>query len=332
VELATVAATRVEDSVEVVGSLAAKFQSDVKSEYSGIVTEVYVTAWTSVRKGARLARLDPREVTTALDGARAALLQSEVAERRALREFERAGNLKEYGLVTQQQLDDARTAREAAEAATTLARAQVRAVQTRLEKTIVRAPMSGIVSFRGISVGDRVENMGSGQPMFTIVDPRLMEASLTVPSAHLGVLTPGQQLAFTVDGLEGRTFTGQIKFINPTVDPVTRAGTVQVDVANPEGVLRGGQFLRGRIVTCAREAVPHVPRSALLAWDVETQAADVFVVDGDRARRRRIGTGRVSGDLVEVTGGLAPGARVVSRGGFNLRDGDRITLPGREGD
>lgn len=331
VELAPAQPSSVVDAVDVVGSLAPKFETHIKSEYSGIVTEVYVTAWVKVRAGARLARLDGREVSTALEGVRAALLQADVAERRALREYERAGSLKEYGLVTQQQLDDARSAREAAEAATAAARAQLRAVETRLDKLLIRAPMDGVVAYRGVNVGDRVENMGSSNPMFTIVDPRVMQATVSVPSTHLAVLQVGQRLEFTIDGLPERTFAGTVKFINPSVDGVTRAATVQVDVENAGGELKGGQFLRGRIITAVRNDVLQVPRSALLDWDVEHHTAAVFVVEQDRAVRRPVRTGRAAGEQVEIAAGLEPGRQVVARGAFNLKDGDRISAAAARG-
>jgi RND family efflux transporter MFP subunit len=326
VELATVAASDLTDAIEVVGSLAPKFEADVKSEYSGIVAGVYVTEWVRVRKGAPLARLDDTEVATALEAVKAAVLQATVNETRAVRELERAASLQEYGLATRQQLDDARTAREAAAAATAAARAQLKAVETRLAKTLIRSPLDGVVSFRGVNVGDRVENMGSSTPMFTIVDPRLLQATVSVPSTHLAALALGQAFEFTVDGLPGRRFAGRVDVINPTVDPVTRAARVIADVPNPDGVLKGGLFVRGRIVTGTRAGVLRVPRAALVNWDVGRGTADVFVAVGDAASRRQVTTGAAAGDVVEIGEGLAPGDRIVTRGAFSVRDGDTLTV------
>jgi RND family efflux transporter MFP subunit len=324
VEMARAEMSDITDAVDVVGSLAPKFQAEVKSEYSGIVTRVHVTEWVRVGKGAPLARLDSREVTTALEAARAALLQAQVNETRAVRELERARNLKEYGLVTQQGLDDAASAREAAAAATAAARAQVEAVQTRLEKTTIRAPFDGVVAFRGVNVGDRVENMGGNQPMFRIVDPRVLELTVTLPSGRLSAVRVGQPLEFAVDVMPGRTFAGKVHFINPTVDAVSRSGRVVADVPNPTGELRGGLFVKGRIVTGRRSGVLLVPRAALAAWNVEGGSGAVFVVQGDVARRRSVRTGVVAGDEVEILDGLAANEEVVTRGGFNLQDGDRV--------
>lgn len=326
VEVTAVATADLADDVEVVGSLAPKFEADVKSEYSGIVTEVYVTEWVRVRKGTPLARLDSREVTTALEASRASLLQAQVNATRATRELERAGSLQQYGLVTAQQLDDARSAREAAEAATAAARAQVSAVETRLTKTLITAPLEGVVAYRGVSVGDRVENMGSSEPMFRIVDTDRLEVTMQVPTAALAVVKVGQPIEFHVDAVPGRTFTGAVSHINPTVDPVSRAARVEADVPNGDGLLRSGLFVKGRIVTGRRAQVVQVPRASLLNWNVDQRSADVFVLSGETVARRRITTGRDDGAAIEVTSGVTAGDRVVSRGAFNLRDGDRVRV------
>jgi len=114
VEVARITSENITDGIDVVGSLSSKFGADVKSEYTGIVTEVFVTEWVKVKKGDPLARLDTREIDVVLQKAKAAvevakanLLQAEVATNRVDREYERASKLKEFGLITQQNLDDA---------------------------------------------------------------------------------------------------------------------------------------------------------------------------------------------------------------------------------
>jgi multidrug efflux pump subunit AcrA (membrane-fusion protein) len=69
-----------------------------------------------------------------------------------------------------------------------------------------------------------------------------------------------------------------------------------------------------------------VPRVALLSWDVAGNKGDLFVVKGEIANRRTVQTGSVLGEFVEVTSGLSPGEPVVVRGGFNLKDGDRVNV------
>jgi len=331
VEIAEVERADLTDTIDLVGALAPKRVAELKSEYSGTVAAVYVTEWVAVKDGQPLARLDTREAEATRWAARAALLQAQVAETRAARELERAHKLKEVGLMTQQGLEDAQSAHEAATAVTAAARAQVTAAETRWAKAVIRAPFEGVVAFRGVNVGDRVESMGSGAAMFRIVDDRLLELTMTVPSVKLAEVRIGQPVEFTVDALPGRTFPGQVMHINPSVDTLSRAGKVVADVPNEDGRLKGGLFAKARIQTATRAGVLQVPRAALQAWDTTSRAAEVFVIAKDAAEHRAIRTGAVHGDTVEVKEGLSPGEWVATRGAFNLRHGDRVKTVLRNG-
>jgi RND family efflux transporter MFP subunit len=312
--------------LDVVGSLAPKISARIKSEYSGIVAAVHVTEWVAVRKGQPLAALDDREPQAFAESARAALLQAEVAARRATRERERAERLREFGLMTQQGLEDARTAEAASQAVMSVALANRTNALTRVAKTVIRAPFDGIVAFRGVNVGDRVENMGSGDAMFEIVDDRVLELTMPVPSTRLADIHVGQAIEFSVDSAPDRLFQGRMTHLNPSVDRLSRAARVVADVPNEDGLLKGGLFVKARIVTRTRPQVLQIPRAALQGWDLATGQADVFVIEGGFARRRTIRTGIVTLDRAEVASGLAPGDRVATRGAFNLRPDDRVTI------
>jgi membrane fusion protein, multidrug efflux system len=332
VTVAPVVAGDLTEAVQVVGSLAPKFEADVKSEVSGIVAEVYVTEWVPVRKGARLARLDTRETEAGIDALKAVEAQARVAQARAQREYDRALLLKENGLITTQGLDDAKSAVEAAEAAADAARAQVRAGETRLAKAYISSPLDGVVALRGVNPGDRVENMGGNGPMFRIVDNRLLDLTVKVPTSYLSGLRIGQQLEFTTDAVPGRTFAGKVMFINPAVDEASRSAGVVAEVPNSDGALKGGLFVKGRIIVAVRSGVLQVPREALVNWNVAERTAEVFAVRNGQAEKVTIQTGTTTGALVEVAAGLAAGEQVVTRGGFALRQGDRVTVTAATGE
>lgn len=339
VEVFKVAASTVSEGIDVVGSLSAKFGTEVKSEYTGIVAEVYVTEWVRVAKGTPLARLDAREADLvlskaqmAVDVAKANLLQAEVAANRANREYERLLKLKEAGLVTQQALDDGLTEKEAAAARIATATAQIKAAeeevrytQTRLSKGIIRSPMDGVVSLRNVNVGDFVGEMGA-KPMFRIVDNSILDLTVNVPSGEMGSVHVGQPLTFSTDALPGKTFSGKVKFINPAVNEADRSVKVVAEVQNVDEQLKGGLFAKGRIMTGTRAGVLKVPQTALLTWDVPAKKAEVFVVDGDTARRQTVRTGNIAGDRVEIPSGLTPGQQVITRGGFNVKDGNKVNV------
>jgi RND family efflux transporter MFP subunit len=338
VEATSVAVSDVTEGIDVVGSLSPKYDALVKSEIGGTVADVYVTEWIRVKRGTPLARVDTREAEAvlkkaqaSLEMARAALLEAEAARNRADREYERALNLKEAGLVTQQNLDDVRTQQEAAGARVSAAQAQVRAAEediwqakTRISKAVIRAPFDGIVAGRMVNVGEVVGEMQ--KELFRVVDNRLLDLTVNVPSSEMASLRVGHPLTFVTDAFPGKVFTGKVKFINPAVDEANRSVKVVAEVENRPEVLKGGLFVSGRIVTRKRTGVLQAPRASLLSWDVGGRKASLFVTADNVARLRQVGTGTVSGDLVEIVSGLSAGETVITRGGFNVRDGDRVNV------
>ena len=345
IEAAKIRATELTEGIDVVGSLVPKFETDVKSEYTGIVTEVYVTEWVHVTKGTPLAKLDTREMDlvlrkaqTAVEIAKANLLQAEVVSNRANREYERLLRLKEAGLVTQQNLDDGLTDKEAAAARIATAQAQIKAAEddvlhteTRLSKALICSPVDGVVAVRNVNVGDFVGEMGA-KPMFRIVDSRILDITVTVPSSEMEAVKVGQILTFSTDALPGKNFTGTIQYINPIVSEADRSVKITAEVQNISGQLKGGVFIKGRIITKKRVGVLKVPRIAFINWDVIGKKGELFLLKGDLAHRRRVETGKILADDVEVISGLSAGDLVITRGGFNVKDGDQVTIIKINGD
>ena len=331
VSVATAAVSPLEESIEVVGTLEPKFATDIKSEVTATVAEVFVTEWVPVKKGDRLARFDTSEAEATIAALKAVEAQARVSQTRAERELTRAKELKQFGLITAQGFDEAQSAVDAAIASVAAATAQVRTAQAKLAKSLLVAPMDGVVAFRGVNVGDRVENMGSGDPLFRIVDNRLLNLTVSVPSTRLAEVRVGQAVEFSTDAVPGRTFKGRVMFINPAIDAASRSARVIAEVSNADQALRGGSFAKGRVVVGSRPSVVQVPREALMNWNIDQQTADVFVVTGETAARRQVSTGLSSGTAVEIVKGLAAGDRVVTRGGFAVREGDRVVIATTEG-
>lgn len=340
VETTPVAVKDIVLGINVVGTLSPKFQTQVKSEYTGIVDQVYVTEWQQVKKGDRLAKLDTREGKIMLAKAeaavaviRASLAEAEVEADKARREYTRLSKLNEVGLVTQQNLDDARTTREAVDARIKAIKAQiavaeeeVRHARTRLGKAVIYAPIDGVVAQRSVNVGDLVGEVGSPRVMFRIVDNRTLDLTCPVPSWELENIRLGQAIDFWTDAIPKKTFSGTINFINPVVDEADRSVKIIAEVKNDPPLLKGGLFVKGLIRTGLRHNALQVPKTALVNWDMDKHTATVFVVESGHARQRDIRTGDPVSDMVEVTEGLKPGESIVVRGAFQLKDGDALTI------
>lgn len=328
------------DGIEVTGTLAAKNEAEVKTEIPGLVKELYVTEWVRVRKGEPLARIGLAETEALVkraeanvQNARASLIQVKVAADRSEREKERQIKLKQAGLATQQSVDDAVSDSEAAKARIEAARALIRAgeeelsqLRVRLSKGVVRSPIDGVVAFKDVNVGSLTSDAAAAKPIFKIVDNRLMNLTVTVPSSQMAAVKLGQPLQFTTDGVPGKTFTGKVMFINPSVEETDRSLKVIAEVPNVPELLKGGLFVKGKIVTGSRKDVLQVPRATLAALDLDRRSGYLFVVENGVARRREVATGAVSGELVEILSGVKAGEQVIGRGGFNVKDGDRVQV------
>ncbi|HBG05561.1 MAG: efflux transporter periplasmic adaptor subunit [Geobacteraceae bacterium GWC2_58_44] len=340
VEVMTVTGADLVDGIEVTGVLSPKVEAEVKTEIPGLVKELYVTEWVRVRKGQPLARIALAETEALvkraaanLESAKASLLEARVAADRSERERARVLRLKEAGLATQQSVDDSLSDSEASKARIEAAKAQVRAgeedlaqTRARLSKGLVRSPIDGVVALKDVNLGSLTSDAAAAKPIFRIVDNRLMNLTVTVPSSQMSAVKLGQPVQFETDGVPGRIFTGKVMFINPSVDDADRSLKVIAEVPNLPEQLKGGLFAKGKIVTGSRKGVIQVPRGTLTGLDLEQRTGSLFVVESGVAHRREVATGAVSGDLVEIASGLKGGEQLVSRGGFNIKDGDQVLV------
>ncbi|MFA7061558.1 MAG: efflux RND transporter periplasmic adaptor subunit [Pedobacter sp.] len=340
VDAAEAVTSELTDGIEVTGSLEPKFSVDIKTQIPGLVKQVFVTEWVRVNKGQALVRIDvaesealARRAEAGVASAKAGLAQAQVAANRAERELARIIKLKESGLATQQALDDARSELEADESRVEAARAQigvseedVRQTRARMAKGLVVSPIDGVVALRNVNVGDLASDAAAAKPIFRIVDNRLLNLTVTVSSVDSARIRVGQPLEFTVDSMPGKTFTGKVMFINPELSSVDRSLRVIAEVRNLPELLKGGLFAKGRIVTGKRSGVLQVPRSAIAGLDLVAGKGTLFVVKNGLARRRDIRTATVSGEMIEIAAGLKQGEQYVVRGGFNLKDGDRVVM------
>jgi RND family efflux transporter MFP subunit len=340
VEVRAASFNNVSDGIEVTGGLEPKFSVDVKTQIPGLVRQVMVSEWVYVRKGQSLvlinvpeAEAQVKRAEAGVASARANFAEARVAEGRADRERDRSLKLKESGLATQQAVDDARSETEAAKARVAAAAAQIRVAEEDLRQGIARrakgsvvAPIDGIVALRDVNVGDLASDAAAAKPIFRIVDNRLLNLTVTVSSVDSGRVKVGQSLEFAVDSQPGRTFTGRVMYINPELSSTDRSLKVIAEVGNSPGDLKGGMFAKGRIITEVRSEVLQVPRSVIGAFDTQVKKGSLFIVENGVVRKREIVSGAVHGDMVEVVSGLKPGEQYVVRGGFNLKDDDKVAV------
>jgi membrane fusion protein (multidrug efflux system) len=310
VEVAALGHGEIEAVLRLSSNLEAEDEVQVFAEAPRRVTELLVEEGTPVRKGRTLVQLQNDEQTSAVAKAEIELKESE-------RDYDRAKELYEQKLVTEETYTEAGYKVERNRLALADARRE-------LGYTQVRAPISGIVTERLVNLGDHVT---VNQPLFRIVDFDSIVARIYVPEKDMGRLAVGQPARLKADALGGRVFSGSIDRISPVVDPAT--GTVKVTVATPrqEG-LRPGMYVEVELVTAVHDAALLVPKRALV---YDNDQVFVFRLKADedrRVERLRVAPLLENTDFIEPEGGLEAGDQLVVAGQSGLKDNGLVRLPG----
>lgn len=281
------------------------------------VEEVLVDVGDQVTKGQVLVQLSTALLQAERDARLATVKQREAAMVNADLALERGRSVAERQLLARADLDRLESEALAARAALEAARAELEAAELRLRFSSITAPDDGLITSRGVSVGQLAQ---AGAEMLRLLRQNRVEWRGEVPEASLAELKAGQRV--TVTGADGREHHGAVRVISPTVDPLTHNGLVYVDLPS-DPALRPGTFALGRIALGETQALA-VPLTSLVSSDGYTY---VFAVEADnRVRRRMIRTGALQGDAVEVVEGLTPGTVIVTAGAGFLKDGDLVNV------
>lgn len=348
-------------NVESVGSLFPLDEVTVSSEVEGRVEQVLVDVGDHVTAGQTIVKVVPTELQLTLDQQRATLQQArarlglpenvedvkdvrEAAEVKkaaadladARQKYERAKTLFEQGLLPKQSFDEAESRNNAARAAYDLsvqgvqnlraALAQSRAAaalaQKKVADSIIRAPFAGQIKERSVTQGQYLKVQ---TPVMVIVNVDPMRVRLRVPEKMAAWVKTGQEVTVTVEAYPGRSFTGKISRINPSVDQQTRAFEVEAMIVNHEALLKPGFFVKASIPSSFIVDSLFVPEDALLyVYGVYK----VFVIDGNTVKEKEVKIGERSGSEVEILEGLAQGDRiaVAVKGGQELKEGAVVEI------
>jgi RND family efflux transporter MFP subunit len=338
--------------LRVTGSLTADEQAEVSAETPGRIVETPVERGSRVTQGAVLVRISATETEAQVREAEANAAQlearlglgpgqafdplrvPEVMNAKASldlaeAEFGRIRSLLDQRVVSQSEFDQRRTQVEAARQqyqtaqntaqqsyrALEGARARVSMSRKSLADTVVRAPFTGLVAERRVSVGDYV-NRGTAVVTVVRVDPLRVE--LSVPEQFVGHIAVGQPVRFVVDAYQGRQFEGQVRYISPALRADQRALTVEAVVPNADGLLKPGLFATAEIQQPNPEPGLLVPAAAI---QTTAGTSRVFLIRGDRVEERLVTPGQTVGDLVEITEGLEAGGEVATDNVAQLIDG-----------
>lgn len=249
----------VESGPLVSGTLAPVRTAQLRAQVSGSVLETDADQGMHVHAGDLLVRIDAPASRDAYASAVSAVASATMADRVAAHQAARYDTLLAAGAVAPSEQEIVAEQRSAAAASLANARSVLASARQQLTFTEVRAPFAGVVSERDVSRGDNVQ---VGTPLCAVVDPSLLQLQAAVPAEQIVSVRVGAPVSFSLTGYGGRTFRGTVARINPVADAATRQVPVYTELANPGGLLVGGLFATGRIVT-ERDSGLVVPSAAI---------------------------------------------------------------------
>jgi len=302
-------------TLSVIGSAAAIQGVTVGADLPGTVDKIHFESGQWVREGDVLVELDTRQEQAQLASMEA---QRELAEIN----YGRAQQLLKEGVIARSEYDNAAAQQKAT-------RAQVGDIQAAIARKTIRAPFSGVLGIRQISLG---QYLAAGQAIVSLQSLNPIYVNFGVPQQNTAKMELGHVVRVTNSDLRGVEFSGRITALDSVISEQTRNIQVQATLANKGNLLRPGMYVQVELpVGEARQVIP-LPASAV---NYAPYGDSVFVVTDMKdpkgksyrgVRQQVIKIEGSRGDQVAVVSGLNPGDEVVSAGAFKLRNGAAVEI------
>lgn len=338
--------------VEVVGSLAADEEVIVSAQAAGELSQLSVDFGSYVTRGQVIALIDQRDAKLKVEQAEATLKQTmarlgmkegekfdpnlnadvRVAKASldwAQMDLDRSSKLIENGDIARSVYDQAVTQHNLAKARYQAAldavnqqlaiveqqRAALALARKAITDTVVRSPISGAVKEK---FANRGSYLAVGGRIVSLVKINPLRLRADIPESFAAAVQKGQTMTLTVEAFPGRTFSGRVVRIGPSLNEQTRALTVEAEVNNSGNQLRPGMFAKSQLITSSNAPAIMIPARA-----VQTIAglSKIFVVGNGKVTERLVKTGQTDGDLIEIVEGLKEGETVATNNLDKLQTG-----------
>lgn len=264
------------------------------------IQKIYVEVGDFVRAGQIVAKMD--EVS---------LNQSKLSMANDSLEYSRIKKLYEQGGVSKSDFD-------AMELKYNVTRSQY---QNLLENTILRSPVSGVITARNYDQGD----MYGGSPIYVVEQITPVKLYVGISEMDYTRVKKNDTVTLTADALPGKTFTGRIARIYPTIDAATHTFTAEVNVANGDRLLRPGMYARVTVSFGSNHSIV-VPDDCVVKQQ-GSGVRSVFVLQADNTVKEVVVTlGRHFGTEYEILSGVAEGDKVVVKGQASLKNGSKVNV------
>ncbi len=364
VEVEEAAIKTIANSVVLNGKIHTNDEAMILPKIPGKVEKVNVKLGDYVQKGAVLFVMDQKDISKSVEQAEEALNTVRIGVEQAengvetakinynsIKErienakvnLERTRALYEAGAISKSQLEQAElaasnTSLEAAErqvrqaelayeqALNQLSQAEIsyRQAQDALDDTVVRAPISGVISSINVVEG---ELAGGAQPLAVISDINKVYLQVDVAENMVNILKEGQEVSIEVPAALDEKMTGKVDYISSTINPMTQLYMVKVYLNNSEGKIRTG--MSGSITVDIEKVEDTLVVDSKAVIEKEGEYF-IYIVEDDHAVEKKVKIGMDTGSEVEILEGIEEGDKVIVKGQHYITDGERVKIVGGE--
>ncbi len=294
-----------DNAITIPGTILPNEQIQVRSELSGRIEELNFKEGAFVKKGSLLVKVDDSELKAQLQKLHAQIEQAKADEQRKKQLIEVNG-------ITQEEYDASVTTVKEFEA-------DIALIQTRINKSNIRAPFDGYVGLRLASPGAYVS---TGDIISTLVETNPAKIEFNVPEKYAGQIHKGMEVTFNLSG-EEKSFVGKVYATDPMIDPSSRALKVRALCDNKKNELVPGAFVQ---LSLGLEKIKNALMIPTLALVPLVNSENVYVIKNGQAQLTEVTTGSRTENKVQIINGLTKGDTLALTGLLAIRNGMNINV------
>jgi RND family efflux transporter MFP subunit len=302
------------------GTLEGQTSATIGAKISGRIEQVLVQEGQQVKTGDPLVKLEAIELANSVRQAGDSVRKAQANYELALNDYNRYQILYDKGAVSEQQLDNAKAKLKTAEADLSSATANQRSTQQQFSYGVINSPVDGVIANRTATVGQVVS---PGASLMVVQDINQVYAVVNVEQKDLGRVKLGQKASVSVDAYPDKVFNGVVEVMNPEAGSASRMFRTKIKIDNSDGELKPGMFAKVALSTGVGAQTLTVPQSAV----VQKQGLYyVFTLESNKAVRRQIEIGDITGTAIVVKAGLEPGQQVIITNVNRLKEGESVRV------
>lgn len=325
VAVRTFKAARIEftDLLPTLGTVRGQSEVDLRFEVNGVVQALNFREGDLVAQGQVLATLNERDAKLRSEYSESKLKTAQVQSDLASQRYSINEKLYQVGAIIEAKLEESRIEVEQAKSQVETAEKELELAKEELGKTVLKAPMDGVMGTREAEVGEYVTPQAV---VAKLMDVSAVFVELGIIERDIERIRLAQRVKISVDSLPNTSFEGRIDNLAPLIEGKSRTLTAKVKVENPQGRLLPGMFARAEIAVFEKPDTLVVPTSALRDNDGDGKFESVFAVEGEAAVLKPITLGYLTTDYAEIAQGIQEGEQVVTETRGALKEGAKVTL------